>query len=186
MRFATPLRCRYVSLRAVFVTRHNASDRDEGKRSTFDRCNTYLSTARCARARSTTSTARPRATSIALPRWIGAAYVKGRLFDFGRYPGLVIDPEGEPIRGDVFQIDDALVPVLDEIEEVYPGVEGLFRPHRVHVTVDVEGAAHGVDCLMLSGGRRHSVDGLPRHRRRRTGSVTSQIPQAEKSRSRAP
>lgn len=98
---------------------------------------------------------------IALPQWIGAAYVKGRLFDFGRYPGLVIDPDGEPIRGDVFRIDDALVPVLDEIEEVYPGVEGLFRPHRVHVTVDIEGAAHGVDCLMYPVAA-HSVDGLPR------------------------
>ena len=30
-------------------------------------------------------------------------------------------------------------PVLDEIEEVYPGVEGLFRGHDV--TLDVDGTA---------------------------------------------
>jgi gamma-glutamylcyclotransferase (GGCT)/AIG2-like uncharacterized protein YtfP len=98
---------------------------------------------------------------IPLPQRLGVAYVTGRLFDFGRYPGLVIDPEGEPIRGDVYRIDDSLVPVLDEIEEVYPGVEGLFRPHRLHVTLDVQGAEHGVDCLMYPVAA-HSVDGLPR------------------------
>ncbi len=43
---------------------------------------------------------------------------KGRLFDFGSYPGLVLDEHGAPVRGDVYRIEDALVPVLDEIEEV--------------------------------------------------------------------
>ena len=85
---------------------------------------------------------------IAMPEWIGAAHVQGRLFDFGSYPGLVIDEEGAPIRGDVYRIDDALVPVLDEIEEVYPGVEGLFRSHRLHVDVNVEGRPDRIDCLI--------------------------------------
>jgi gamma-glutamylcyclotransferase (GGCT)/AIG2-like uncharacterized protein YtfP len=60
----------------------------------------------------------------------------------------VIDEEGAPIRGDVYRIDDALVPVLDEIEEVYPGVEGLFRSHRLHVEVDVDGRTDRIDCLI--------------------------------------
>ncbi|BBU27784.1 gamma-glutamylcyclotransferase [Burkholderia sp. THE68] len=85
---------------------------------------------------------------IAIPEWLGAAHVHGRLFDFGTYPGLVIDESGAPIRGDVYRIDDALVPVLDEIEEVYPGVEGLFRSHRLHVEVDVEGRKDRIDCLI--------------------------------------
>ena len=85
---------------------------------------------------------------IVMPEWIGAAHVQGRLFDFGSYPGLVIDEEGAPIRDDVYRIDDALVPVLDEIEEVYPGVEGLFRSHRLHVNVNVEGRTDRIDCLI--------------------------------------
>lgn len=47
---------------------------------------------------------------IATPEWIGAAHVRGQLFDFGNYPGLVIDEKGAPIRGDVYRIEDALVP----------------------------------------------------------------------------
>jgi gamma-glutamylcyclotransferase (GGCT)/AIG2-like uncharacterized protein YtfP len=85
---------------------------------------------------------------IAAPQWIGAAYVHGELFDFGSYPGLVLDPQGARIRGDVYEIDDTLVPVLDEIEDVYPGVEGLFRAHRLHVEVDVENTRGPVDCLI--------------------------------------
>jgi len=77
------------------------------------------------------------------PRLLGAASVRGRLFDFGSYPGLVPDPAAQPVRGDVYEIDDALVPVLDEIEEVYPGVEGLFRSREVGVTI----AGRELRCL---------------------------------------
>ncbi|MGV2287483.1 gamma-glutamylcyclotransferase family protein [Trinickia sp. YCB016] len=73
---------------------------------------------------------------IAEPRFIGAAAVRGQLFDFGSYPGLVPDEASSLVRGDVYQIDSALVPVLDEIEEVYPGVEGLFRARQLTVAVD--------------------------------------------------
>ncbi|CAG4892311.1 gamma-glutamylcyclotransferase family protein [Paraburkholderia saeva] len=76
---------------------------------------------------------------IAAPTLLGTATVKGRLYDFGAYPGLVVDEHGVSVTGDVYAIDDALVAVLDEIEEVYPGVEGLFRGRDV--TVEVDGAA---------------------------------------------
>ncbi|KMZ12858.1 hypothetical protein BHUM_00175c [Candidatus Burkholderia humilis] len=85
---------------------------------------------------------------IAMPRWIGAAFVHGKLFDFGSYPGLVLDAQGARIRGDVYEIDDTLVLVLDEIEDVYPGVEGLFRAHRLHVDVDMQDARASLDCLI--------------------------------------
>ena len=98
---------------------------------------------------------------IAAPEWVGAAHVNGRLFDFGTYPGLVIDEEGAPIRGDVYRIEDALVPVLDEIEHVYPGVEGLFRWHRLHIDVDVEGRSDQIDCLIYPVAAA-AVEGLPR------------------------
>jgi gamma-glutamylcyclotransferase (GGCT)/AIG2-like uncharacterized protein YtfP len=76
---------------------------------------------------------------IAAPTYIGPATVKGRLYDFGSYPGLVVDNKGALVVGDVYEIDDALVAVLDEIEHVYPGVEGRFLGRDV--TVDVDGAA---------------------------------------------
>ncbi|CAN7319457.1 gamma-glutamylcyclotransferase [Trinickia sp. LjRoot230] len=75
---------------------------------------------------------------MAPPRLIGAASVRGRLYDFGSYPGLVIDAGAGFTRGDVYQIEDALVPVLDEIEEIYPGVDGLFKSSAI--TVEVAGA----------------------------------------------
>lgn len=85
---------------------------------------------------------------IAAPQCLGRAHVQGQLFDFGAYPGLVIDDEGQPVHGDVYRIEDALVPVLDEIEEVYPGVEGLFRAHRLHVEVEFDGRKDRLDCMI--------------------------------------
>jgi gamma-glutamylcyclotransferase (GGCT)/AIG2-like uncharacterized protein YtfP len=73
--------------------------------------------------------------AIARPRLLGRAAVAGRLFDFGPYPGLVSDASATRVFGDVYEIDDALVPALDEIEEVYPGVPGLFMAEQVEVEV---------------------------------------------------
>lgn len=98
---------------------------------------------------------------IAAPTRIGAAHVCGRLYDFGSYPGLVLDDAGALIHGDVYRIDDALIPVLDEIEHVYPGVEGLFRAHRLHVEVELDGTATHVDCLIYPV-TDSAAQGLPR------------------------
>ncbi|MGF6753931.1 gamma-glutamylcyclotransferase family protein [Paraburkholderia sp. GAS42] len=76
---------------------------------------------------------------IAPPTLLGTAAVNGRLYDFSSYPGLVVDDRGVPVVGDVYEIDDELVAVLDEIEQVYPGVEGLFRGRDV--TIEVDGVA---------------------------------------------
>ncbi len=93
---------------------------------------------------------------IEAPHFIGVAAVRGRLFDFGAYPGLVPDASAGPVRGDVYEIDDALVPVLDQIEEVYPGMEGRFRPREV--TVALEG--RNLTCLYYPVDAE-SVRGLP-------------------------
>lgn len=94
---------------------------------------------------------------LAAPRLIGGASVPGRLYDFGNYPGLVPDSAGGLVHGDVYEIDEVLVSVLDEIEEVYPGVEGLFRSREISVVVD----GHALQCLFYSVGAE-SVVGLPR------------------------
>jgi len=92
--------------------------------------------------------------AIRQPRLVGQTAVAGRLFDFGPYPGMVADTQAAPVLGDVYEIDEALVPVLDEIEEVYPGVEGLFLARQV--SVDVEGAQ--LDCLFYPV-THHAVEG---------------------------
>ena len=73
---------------------------------------------------------------IRAPRLVGRAAVQGRLYDFGDYPGLVRDDTAGPVRGDVYEIDEALVPVLDKIEGIEPGIESLFKSREVVVTVE--------------------------------------------------
>lgn len=70
---------------------------------------------------------------IAPPVHVGTASLRGRLYDFGHYPGMVLDVaaagdahDAGRVAGDVYRIAAALVPVLDEIEAVYPGEAGLF------------------------------------------------------------
>jgi gamma-glutamylcyclotransferase (GGCT)/AIG2-like uncharacterized protein YtfP len=66
---------------------------------------------------------------IAAPVYIGTTAMPGRLYDFGAYPGMVLATSGADaarVTGDVYRIPAALVPVLDEIEAVYPGEAGLF------------------------------------------------------------
>ncbi|MDG0024068.1 gamma-glutamylcyclotransferase family protein [Trinickia sp. Y13] len=72
---------------------------------------------------------------IAAPRLIGRSVVSGRLYDFGDYPGLVPDETAGPVSGDVYEIEDALVPVLDRIEGVQPGVDSLFKSRAIDVPV---------------------------------------------------
>ncbi|VVE33307.1 gamma-glutamylcyclotransferase family protein [Pandoraea fibrosis] len=63
---------------------------------------------------------------IAPPVYVGSASLGGRLYDFGHYPGMVLDAAGSGVTGDIYRIPAALIPVLDEIEAVYPGEAGLF------------------------------------------------------------
>ena len=73
----------------------------------------------------------------------------------------MIDPTAGPVRGDIYRIDETLVPVLDEIEEIVPGVIGLYRSERLHVTVHVDGRAQDIDCLVYPVSEE-AVEGLPR------------------------
>ncbi|WP_175704495.1 gamma-glutamylcyclotransferase family protein [Burkholderia ambifaria] len=71
---------------------------------------------------------------IAAPTLLGAAALPGELYDFGTYPGMIAGPASESlVWGDVYEIDEQLMPVLDEIERVYPGVDTLFRQEPVTV-----------------------------------------------------
>ncbi|UIF84927.1 gamma-glutamylcyclotransferase [Cupriavidus sp. UYPR2.512] len=81
---------------------------------------------------------------IAAPALLGTGTIAGRLFDFGTYPGLVLDASGGPVVGDIYEIADALLPVLDEIEEVYPGQATLFVREERAVLQDGQPVA----CLL--------------------------------------
>ncbi|WP_455282658.1 gamma-glutamylcyclotransferase family protein [Cupriavidus necator] len=94
---------------------------------------------------------------IALPTLLGTATVAGRLYDFGSYPGLVLDDTAGPVVGDIYDVADALVPVLDEIEEVYPGQATLFV--REERAVLLEGRPE--TCLLYPVGDS-AVATLPR------------------------
>tara|TARA_R100000789_G_scaffold98060_1_gene101427 strand:- start:4027 stop:4404 length:378 start_codon:yes stop_codon:yes gene_type:complete len=41
-----------------------------------------------------------------------------RLYDCGEYPGLVHDPNGQSIEGELYEISEATWPILDEVEGV--------------------------------------------------------------------
>ena len=82
------------------------------------------------------------------PRWYGNASVRGVLFDLGAYPGLRLASSLAPddpllpacveVVGEVYAIDAALEPVLDEIEEVFPQRSGEYAKREVDVRVNCE------------------------------------------------
>ncbi|HVJ84547.1 MAG TPA: gamma-glutamylcyclotransferase family protein [Caulifigura sp.] len=41
-----------------------------------------------------------------------------RLFDMGEYPAMVEDPDGGAIEGELFEVSDGTLEVLDEVEGV--------------------------------------------------------------------
>lgn len=67
------------------------------------------------------------------PVWVGQGTVAGLLYDFGAYPGWVATQTSQHSRvlGDIYAISPALIQVLDEIEEVYPGESGLFLQKQI-------------------------------------------------------
>jgi gamma-glutamylcyclotransferase (GGCT)/AIG2-like uncharacterized protein YtfP len=48
----------------------------------------------------------------------GPAVVPGRLYQIDWYPGLVIDPAGDPVQGEVYEVGAAQLAALDEFEGV--------------------------------------------------------------------
>lgn len=60
-------------------------------------------------------------------RHVGAATVPGMLVDFGDWPGLLPVADGRRVLGDIYEVDPALVALMDEIEEYAPGRPGCRR-----------------------------------------------------------
>ena len=50
--------------------------------------------------------------------FLGEATVRGRLYKIDWYPGLVLDPAGDPIPGEIFEVGPEQLAALDEFEGV--------------------------------------------------------------------
>ncbi|GAA4337963.1 gamma-glutamylcyclotransferase [Pigmentiphaga soli] len=67
------------------------------------------------------------------PEPMGRARVRGRLYDFGDWPGLVEAADGPAVLGEVYRIGPALLAAMDEVEEYVPGQDTLFVRRRVEL-----------------------------------------------------
>lgn len=86
------------------------------------------------------------------PRWVGEGSIAGTMYDFGRYPGVVLGGDGV-VRGEVYAITAALERVLDEIEEVYPQQADRYSRREVNVAV----AGETLSCLVYEINPRYVV-----------------------------
>lgn len=49
--------------------------------------------------------------------FVGSASVRGQLYDFGEYPGLLLGESGSPVAGEVYEVSEEVLNKLDDIEE---------------------------------------------------------------------
>ncbi len=67
-------------------------------------------------------------------RLIGEGHVRGTLYDFGRYPGAILNTDSEcKIFGAVYELpnDPIVLERLDDYEECIPGVPELSQYRRI-------------------------------------------------------
>jgi gamma-glutamylcyclotransferase (GGCT)/AIG2-like uncharacterized protein YtfP len=61
---------------------------------------------------------------------IGPATLRGRLYDLGAYPALVLDSAGDPVHGEIWECPSPTLEALDRYEGT---AQGLFE--RVEVPI---------------------------------------------------
>jgi len=69
--------------------------------------------------------------------FVGGASVRGSLFDFGSYPGLLPDGAGSPVAGEVYEVGEEVLRKLDDIEA---------PAHYSRREVEVSLGGRGVTC----------------------------------------
>jgi gamma-glutamylcyclotransferase (GGCT)/AIG2-like uncharacterized protein YtfP len=77
---------------------------------------------------------------------LGPATVRGRLYDLGEYPGLVLDPAADAVHGTIFTVpDEAVLAALDAYEGFAPDAPARSLFVRIPVAATLpDGRA--VDC----------------------------------------
>ena len=81
-------------------------------------------------------------------RPIGEGHIRGTLYDFGRYPGAILDPASERgVYGTVYELpgDPAILARLDEYEECIPDAPDLSEYLRILHPVELA-AGQTLDC----------------------------------------
>ena len=71
---------------------------------------------------------------IAGAEFVAEAWVLGRLYPIDWYPGMVLDDDGVPVRGEVYRVDAELLRHLDAFE----GVQGDEADEYARVRVEVQ------------------------------------------------
>ena len=71
---------------------------------------------------------------------LGPGTIRGRLYDFGDYPGIILDGQATAkVTGEVFDLpqDPSIIARLDEYEEYHPKnpAKSLFKRLRTTVTL---------------------------------------------------
>jgi len=70
---------------------------------------------------------------------LGTGTIRGRLYDFGEYPGVILDDSADPIHGQLFALppDSTVLARLDAYEDYRPDepAKSLFLRLRVTVTL---------------------------------------------------
>lgn len=67
--------------------------------------------------------------------FIGFGTAKGRLYDFGAYPGFLPDAAGGDVLGEVYAVPAIVLQALDDIERFEPNNEAGSYYHRREVSV---------------------------------------------------
>ncbi len=64
-------------------------------------------------------------------KFVGRASVRGRLYDLGEYPGLLLGGTDSTVAGEVYEVDDGTLNRMDDIE----AADDYLR-RRVEVSLD--------------------------------------------------
>ena len=69
-------------------------------------------------------------------KFVGGASVRGRLYDLGEYPCLLLGQSDSQVVGEVYEVDDETLDEMDAIE-----ASDDYRRRRVEVSLDTGGSA---------------------------------------------
>ena len=95
------------------------------------------------------------ASAAARLRPIGQGHVRGTLYDFGHYPGAVLDADaGRTIFGTVYELPDDpdVLRQLDEYEDCYPDAHELSQYLRTSHSVTLA-SGETLDCWIYTYNR---------------------------------